>query len=112
MDTCYTGCMSDDKRASERVMNVIDVDCRTADDAATPIAARISDLSTTGAFLDSMNPLPVGTRLVLRFRAGPKEVHAAAEVVHSMPSFGMGVRFLELSGESRAAIEALVRAQA
>ncbi len=109
---CYTGRMSDDKRASPRVMNVIDVDCRPADDADAPIAARISDLSTTGAFLDSMNPLPVGTKLVLRFMAGPREVTAAAEVVHSMPSFGMGVRFRELSAESRAAIEALVRAQA
>jgi hypothetical protein len=105
---CYTGRMSDDKRSSRRVMNVIDVDCRTADDAASAIAARISDLSTTGAFLDSMNPLPVGTRLVLRFVAGTREVRAAAEVVHSMPSFGMGVRFLDLSGEGRAAIEALI----
>jgi hypothetical protein len=100
--------MTDDKRTSPRVMNVIDVDCRTADDAASPLAARISDLSTTGAFLDSMNPLPAGTRLVLRFMAGPQEVRAAAEVVHSMPSFGMGVRFTDLSGEGRAAIEALV----
>jgi hypothetical protein len=104
--------MSDDKRASRRVMNVIDLDCRTVEDAEAPIAARISDLSTTGAFLDSMNPLPVGTRLVLRFMAGAQEVQAAAEVVHSMPSFGMGVRFLDLSGEGRAAIEALVREQA
>ncbi len=109
---CYTGRMSDDKRASQRVMNVIDVDCRTADDAETPIAARISDLSATGAFLDSMNPLPAGTRLVLRFMAGPREVLVAAEVVHSMPGFGMGVRFTDLSGESRAAIDALVRGQA
>ena len=28
-----------------------------------------------------------------------------------MPNFGMGVRFLNLSGEGRAAIEALVREQ-
>jgi hypothetical protein len=108
---CYTGPMSDEKRSSRRVMNVIDVDCRTADDAGSPIAARISDLSTTGAFLDSMNPLPPGTRLALRFMAGPREVRVAAEVVHGMPGFGMGIRFLELSGESRAAIEALVTEQ-
>ncbi len=108
---CYTGRMSDDKRASRRVMNVIDVDCRTADEAESSVAARISDLSATGAFLDSMNPLPAGTRLVLRFMAGPREVRVAAEVMHSMPSFGMGVRFLDLSAEGAAAIEALVREQ-
>jgi hypothetical protein len=104
--------MSDDKRSSPRVMNVIDVDCRTADEADSPVAARISDLSTTGAFLDSMNPLPAGTRLALRFRAGAQEVRAVAEVVHSMPSFGMGVRFVDLSGDARAAIAALVSGQA
>jgi len=103
--------MSDDKRASRRVMNVIDVDCRTEDGVEAPVAARISDLSATGAFLDSMNPLPAGTRLVLRFMAGPREVRVAAEVMHSMPSFGMGVRFLDLSAEGAAAIEALVREQ-
>jgi hypothetical protein len=58
-----------------------------------------------------MNPLPTGTKLALRFMAGPREVRVAAEVVHLMPQFGMGVRFLELSGEDRAAIEALIRAQ-
>jgi PilZ domain len=108
---CYTGRMSDDKRASRRVMNVMDVDCRTADDAESSVAARISDLSATGAFLDSMNPLPAGTRLALRFLAGPLEVRVTAEVVHSMPSFGMGVRFLDLPPEGAAAIEALVREQ-
>ena len=108
---CYTKGMSDDKRASQRVMNVIDVDCRTADDAQTPVAARISDVSATGAFLDSMNPLPVGTKLAMRFMAGPREVQVVAEVMHSMPSFGMGVRFLDLSPENRAAIESLVSGQ-
>jgi hypothetical protein len=44
--------------------------------------------------------------------AGPQEVRVAAEVVHSMPSFGMGVRFLDLSAEGAGAIEALVREQA
>lgn len=108
---CYTGGMTEPKRASPRVMSVVDVDCHTADDADMPIAARISDLSTTGAFLDSMNPLPPGTKLALRFKAGPREVQVSGEVVHMMPQFGMGVRFLDLSGEDRAAIEALIREQ-
>jgi hypothetical protein len=108
---CYTGAMSEDKRASRRVTSVVEVDCRTLDSADMPVAARISDLSTTGAFLDSMNPLPPATRLALRFMAGPQEVRVVADVVHSMPQFGMGVRFVDLSGEGRAAIEALIREQ-
>ncbi len=108
---CYTGAMSEDKRASQRAMNVIEVECHTIDETETPISARISDLSTTGAFLDSMNALPPGTKLALRFMAGQQEVRVAAEVVHAMPQFGMGVRFLDLSSEGRAAIAALIREQ-
>ena len=104
--------MSDTKRSSPRVYNVVEVECRTTDETATLVAARMSDLSTTGAFLDSMSGLPPGTTLALRFKAGEQEVSVAAEVVHTMPSFGMGVRFLNLSGESRAAIEELIKEQA
>jgi hypothetical protein len=103
--------MSDNKRSSPRVASVVEVDCRTIDGTDMPVAARISDLSTTGAFLDCLNALPPGTKLALRFMAGPQEVRVAAEVVHEMPQFGMGVRFLDPSGESRAAIEALIREQ-
>jgi hypothetical protein len=103
--------MSENKRSSPRVYNVVEVECHAVDETATPVAARMSDLSTTGAFLDSMTGLPPGTKLALRFRAGPQEVSVAAEVVHTMPNFGMGVRFLDLSEEGRAAIEALIREQ-
>ncbi len=89
-EVCYTGAMSDDKRSSPRVLNVVEVDCHTIDGTDMPVAARISDLSTTGAFLDSMNGLPPGTRLALRFMAGQQEVRVAAEVVHTMPQFRHG----------------------
>ena len=103
--------MSDDKRSSPRVSNVVELECHTMDGTQTPVTARMSDLSTTGAFLDAMNGLPPGTKLALRFNAGQQEVRVAAEVMHTMPNFGMGVRFLDLADEGRAAIEALIREQ-
>jgi hypothetical protein len=103
--------MSVNKRGSPRTFNVVEVECHTIDETATPISARMSDVSATGAFLDSMAGLRPGTKLALRFRAGALEIRVAAEVVHAMPQFGMGVRFLNLSGEGRAAIEALIREQ-
>ena len=103
--------MSEDKRTSPRVFNVVEVECHTIDETATPIAARMSDVSTTGAFLDSMAGLRPGTKLALGFKVGAQQVRVAAEVMHAMPQFGMGVRFLNLSGEGRAAIEALIREQ-
>jgi hypothetical protein len=103
--------MGENKRASPRVYNVVEVECHTIDETATLVAARMSDVSTTGAFLDSMSGLRPGTKLALRFMAGQQEIRVAAEVMHTMPHFGMGVRFLNLPGEGRAAIEALVREQ-
>ncbi len=92
-------------------MSSIGLECCTLDGSAAPVTARISDLSVTGAFLDCLNTLPMGTRLGLRFALNDHLVTVAAEVVHSMPQFGMGVRFLNLSPESRATIEQLAQAK-
>ena len=99
------------QRSSPRVYNVVEVDCRTLDATRATVVARMSDLSATGAFLDSMGGLRPGTLLALGFKVGDQDVRVTAEVVHQMPQFGMGVRFLEVTPEGRAAIEALVRAQ-
>jgi len=101
--------VSNVQRSSPRVYNVVEVECHTLDETSTPVVARMSDLSLTGAFLDSMGGLRPGTRLSLRFRVGELDVEATAEVVHQMPQFGMGVRFLELSPAGRAAIEGLLK---
>ncbi|MGE5127443.1 MAG: PilZ domain-containing protein [Betaproteobacteria bacterium] len=103
--------MGSDKRSSPRILNSIDLECYTIEDSPAPVTARISDLSTTGAFLDCLNTLPVGTRLGLRFVLNEHLVTVASEVMHSMPQFGMGVRFLNLSPESRAMIESLLGSQ-
>jgi len=99
------------QRSSPRAYNVVEVACHTLDETATPVAARMADLSLTGAFLDCMGGLRPGTRLSLHFKVGEQEVQASAEVVHQMPQFGMGVRFLEMSAEGRAAIESLLKEQ-
>jgi hypothetical protein len=103
--------MSQDKRSSPRMLNSIDLECYTIEDSPAPVTARISDLSTTGAFLDCLNTLPTGTKLGLRFVLNEHLVTVAAVVMHSMPQFGMGVHFLNLSPESRAMIENLLSAQ-
>ncbi len=103
--------MGPDKRSSPRILNSIDLECYTLEDSPAPVTARISDLSTTGAFLDCLNTLPVGTRLGLRFVLNDHLVTVASEVMHSMPQFGMGVRFLNLTAESRAMIENLLGSQ-
>jgi PilZ domain len=98
-----------EKRGARRIAYRSEVECSSTGNS--PLDPRISDLSVTGAFIDSMNGLPAGTRMLLRFPLPSGEaVTVEAEVVHSLPHFGMGVRFLDLADEPRRAIEALVAA--
>jgi hypothetical protein len=95
----------DDKRTDPRISYPCEVECYGVGLGATnPLNPRISDLSLTGAFVDSIVPVPMGTKLKLRFPLGSREISVTAEVVHEMPQFGMGVRFLDLKPEDRAAI--------
>lgn len=70
---------------------------------------RISDLSTTGVFIDSITGFPVGSILKLRFWLRSREMRVTGEVRHSIPRIGMGVRFLDLDPADEAAIESVVR---
>jgi hypothetical protein len=98
-----------ERRGAKRIPYRSEVACSTTGNS--PLDPRISDLSVTGAFIDSMNELPEGSRMLLRFPLPSGDtVVVQAEVVHSMPHFGMGVRFLDLGEESRHAIQAFVDA--
>jgi hypothetical protein len=64
----------------------------------------VADISLTGVFIKSKDPLPVGTRVNLKFSLILDELHvveAAGEVVRkSERPLGMGVAFRGLSPES------------
>ena len=104
--------MSDpgDKRASKRVSYPCEVECSGVGMGMSPLNPRISDLSVTGAFVDSVVTLPTATRIRLKFSLPSLVVNCVGEVVHEMPQFGMGVRFLELTPEQKIAIEEIVAA--
>jgi hypothetical protein len=101
----------DDKRESRRVSYACEVVCTGVGMGASPLNPRISDLSATGAFIDCMTQIPKGAKLKVKFTLGGREINTTAEVAHSMPSFGMGVKFLDLGDEDRRLIEELVRTQ-
>ncbi len=96
-----------DKRKAKRVSYPCEAECYGA--SSNPLSPRISDLSVTGAFIDCMIELPVGSRMTLKFALPTGKVGVTAEVVHSMPHFGMGVRFVDLPEEHRQAIEKVVQ---
>jgi len=70
---------------------------------------RISDLSANGAFIETMNGLPVGSRFTFSFHLPEAEIRVSAEVRYNMAQIGTGVRFLDLSDEARSSIDGLVR---
>lgn len=65
------------------------------------------DLSLGGMFVETRDPLPVGSEINLRFHLGDggSIVVALAEVKYSITKLGMGVEFLEISPADRKRIE-------
>ena len=76
----------------------------------------VSNISRSGAFIRSDEPLPVGTRVALRFTLLMEEIETIeglGEVVRVVPmggrsKSGMGVVFVELTRHSKALLERLL----
>jgi len=81
-------------------------------DVGNRLQLRLADLSGGGAFVDARTVLPAGTITQLRFTVLGRAISVRAEVRYSVPSFGMGVRFLDLLPEDRAFIEQFISQQA
>ena len=97
---------AEDKRASKRIGYLCEVECDGA--GLSRLATRITDLSTTGAFIDSMTCYAPGTSLRLRFHIKEILVETLAEVRYAMQQVGMGVRFLNLTPDNQAVLESLI----
>jgi hypothetical protein len=97
-----------EKRESKRVPYPCEVEVHNVGSGVNPLNPRISDLSANGAFIDSINPLPVGTVLKIKFHTPSLVIDVKAEVVQAMPQFGMGVRFVDLSPQQKLAINEVV----
>ena len=61
--------------------------------AGTRLSARISDLSATGCYVDTINPLVGGTAVGLKIHTESHVFEAPAKVVYSVPNLGMGLQF-------------------
>jgi type IV pilus assembly protein PilZ len=99
---------SGNRRSSERIAVTWSVDCLTDE---TFLYASIRNISEMGIFVATMNPLPVGTVLTLRFAppggCEPFVLTGRVQWVNSVRPLadnlnpGMGVRFLDLTIEAR-----------
>ena len=96
-----------DKRSNERV--TINKEFESFD---AFIQEYVTNISRTGVFIKSQQPLPIGTRVNLRFTVIMDDIETIEGVgevvrVHDDPP-GMGVVFTELSGYSKGLIEKLL----
>lgn len=97
-----------ERRSSERIVVTWSVDCRTEE---TFLYASIRNISEMGIFVATLNPLPVGTVITLRFAPpGAEEPFVLMGRVQWVnfvkpladnPNPGMGVRFLDLTLDAR-----------
>lgn len=99
--------MSDERRAAERFEVTWSVDCETHE---TFLYASISNISELGIFVQTRDPLPVGTHMTLRFAPPGSEAFALHGVVQWInlvrpdrdnPNPGMGIRFVEITAADR-----------
>lgn len=73
--------------------------------AGTWLKTRLSDLSLSGCYVDTLHPLPVGARIRLRVVRNKIILEALATVIYSAARLGMGVCFSQLSPEQKAILE-------
>jgi hypothetical protein len=55
--------------------------------------ARTSDISRTGCYIDTLNPVPKGSQIRLRITHYEEVFETVARVVYVSPGLGMGVAF-------------------
>jgi hypothetical protein len=74
--------------------------------SGTLLSARTSELGLGGCYVDSLNPFPEGTQVVLRILRDQGVFETKARVVYCDPSFGMGLAFTDMTRDQRSVLEA------
>jgi hypothetical protein len=72
-----------------------------AENTGSRISTRISDLSISGCYVDTINPLPDGTLVQVRIITETHTFEAPATVVFSHTHLGMGLAFREVQANSQ-----------
>jgi len=71
----------------------------------TKLNARTSDISRTGCYIDTLNPIPKGSEVKVRLTRGQETFVALARVVYVSYALGMGLFFLNVQGDQLATLD-------
>ena len=83
-----------ERRSAGRKQLILSVEVLEVHSGAR-VSARTSDVSRTGCYVDTLNPVPTGTVVRVKFAHEGQELDLLARVVYLSPHLGMGVRFDE-----------------
>ena len=98
------------RRTSLRIALGVPVSYRSGQTIAGAVTL---DVGKSGVAIRTMNPLPIGTPLQIRFRlpGTGADIEAAGRVAWSDRKVGMGVQFEHLSAGDQATIDAFIEGQ-
>jgi hypothetical protein len=87
------------KRTGQRLSFLADADIILTD--GTSIPAQLDELSLHGCYLDTLEPIPIGTEFHLRIVDGEKACELQGKVIYAhsgsgLGIFGVGVVFTEM----------------
>ncbi len=71
----------------------------------TKLNARTADISRTGCYIDTLNPIPQGSEVRVRLTHGEEIFVASARVVYVSYGLGMGIVFIKVEDEQLARLD-------
>jgi PilZ domain-containing protein len=69
------------------------------------IVGRIAELSSRGCYVDTVDPVPIGTPLRLRIRYGCSTCEVTGKTIYTHSGWGMGVLFGDVAPPQKTTIE-------
>jgi len=96
--------MEHERRRSPRFSFIAAAEVLEGNDGSR-LSARVSDLSATGCYVDTINPLPGGTAVRVKIFSEAQSFEAPATVAYSVVHLGMGLSFGEVSPACREVLQ-------
>lgn len=59
----------------------------------THLSSRTSDVSRSGCYIDTLNPMPAGSSVCVLLTHEDETIEVSAQIVYVSPGLGMGIRF-------------------
>lgn len=92
--------MEQERRSSPRFPFIASAEVHEESNCSR-LSARVSDISATGCYVDTINPLPGGTAVRVKIFSETQSFEAPATVAYAVVHLGMGLSFDEVPPGSR-----------